>query len=176
MSISKILRSSILFFMMVAAPMLAEGDPLPFLELTTPAEATIAPDITLNDLNGNPASLSGYRGKVVLLHFWASWCLPCRKEFPKIQGLWQRLKEKDFVVLAIAEDSHKAVKEFIRKEDIGLPILVDQYGSALRSYGIKALPASYIVNKEGRMEAIAVGPREWDSDGAYGLISSMLNK
>lgn len=171
---SKILRALILFITAVAAPMLVEGEPLPSLEMTPAQEAAIAPDITLNDLNGNPARLSGYKGKVVLLHFWASWCLPCRDEFPKIKALWQRLKDRDFVVLAIAEDSHKAAEAFVKKEGIGFPVLVDQYGSALRSYGIKALPASYIVNREGRLEGMAVGAREWDSDGAYDLISGMI--
>jgi peroxiredoxin len=176
MVIAKFFFSTILFFIAIAAPMLVEGNSLASMESIPPPEGTtVAPEIALNDLNGNLIRLSDYRGKVVLLHFWASWCLPCREEFPRIKGLWQRLADKDFVVLAIAEDSHKAAAAFVKKEDLRFPVLVDQYGSALRSYRLKAIPASYIVNREGRMEEIAVGSREWDSDGVHDLISSIIN-
>lgn len=133
-----------------------------------------APPFILKDLKGTPRSLSDYKDKVILIHFWASWCVPCKEEMPVLKKLWEELKGKGFVVLAIAEDSKRAAKSFVNDFEIGFPVLIDQYGKVMRSYGVRMLPTSFIVNKKGEVEKVIIGPGDWDSNTSKNLIKGIL--
>jgi peroxiredoxin len=100
--------------------------------------------------------------------------VPCKDELPTINALWERFKDKTFVVVAIAEDSRKAVKPFIKKYQMEFPVLIDQYGGVMRDYGVRMLPASFIVNKKGKIIGEAVGPRNWNSSEVINLIEGLL--
>ncbi|MFN3476714.1 MAG: redoxin domain-containing protein [Candidatus Methylomirabilales bacterium] len=155
-------------------PAMAGRSPIPLSGLQKPEKITAAPPFLLNDLAGRRMSLSEHRGKVVLVHFWATWCVPCKDELPTVKALWERLKEEGFVVLAIAEDGKKAVEPFVKEYGLTFPVLIDQYGEVFLAYRVWALPSSYVVGKTGNIEGIAVGPRDWTSPEVMHLIRGLL--
>jgi len=133
--------------------------------LTALSEPLPAPDFTLKDMDNKQFSLKDYRGKVVMLNFWATWCPPCRREMPSMERLHQKLKGKDFVVLALnqMEDGDQV---FAFTGDLGVdltfPILFDKDSSVSRAYGVMGLPTTYLIDKKGNMRFRAIGGREFD--------------
>lgn len=119
-----------------------------------------APNFTLNDLNGNPVQLSDYRGKKVLLNFWASWCPPCRAEMPHMQQFHEDTM-KDTVILGInlasTEKSIKNVTSFIEKFGLTFPIVLDEEGDIMQDYAIIAYPTTYFINEQGVIHEIFLG-------------------
>jgi len=105
---------------------------------------------TLPALDGGKVSLKNLRGQVVLLNFWATWCGPCRDEKPVLQKLYDDLKHKGLIVLAITDEEAPIVKRFVRESKIGLPILFDQARETFEHYGIQGLPKTIILNRQGR--------------------------
>jgi peroxiredoxin len=134
-------------------------------QLTALSESLPAPDFTLEDMDKRKFSLKDYRGKVVLLNFWATWCPPCRREMPSLERLHQKFKGKDFVVLALnqMEDGDKV---FTFTGDLGVeltfPIIFDKDSSVSRAYGVQGLPTTYVVDKKGNVRFRAIGGREFD--------------
>lgn len=121
-------------------------------------ENKISPiDFTLYDQYGNSHTLSDYKGKVIFLNFWATWCPPCREEMPYIDELYKEYNENkdDLVILGVAspnlgrEGSEEHIKEFLEKNDYKFPVLFDEGGSQVIGYGIYAFPSTFIINKEG---------------------------
>lgn len=140
-----------------------------FVPLESPRRA---PDFSLEDLNGRTRSLKDFRGRTVLLHFWASWCEPCREEFPALKGLWRSIageeksKSNDLVILAVAEDSAERVAPFVSERGVEFPVLLDQYGGVMRDYGVSVIPVSVVIDGDGMIRAVLVGPRDYSSDEA----------
>ena len=122
-----------------------------------------APDFTLPRLNGNTVSLADYRGKVVLLNIWATWCPPCVEEMPSMETLYTSLKGKDFEILAVSIDSTgaKVVAPFMRKHKLSFPALVDPKGTIKSLYGTTGVPESFIIDKKGVIHQKIIGPRNW---------------
>lgn len=135
-----------------------------------------AEDFTLKDLKGIPRSLSAVRGKTVLLHFWASWCKPCREEFPALKKLWDELGGSDFVILAVAEDSLERVAPIAEEYGVDFPVLIDQYGGVMRSYGVSVIPVSVVIDREGMIGAVFIGPREYGSPEARKFFEGLINR
>ena len=116
-------------------------------------EGTIAPSFTLKDLTGKEVSLADYRGKLVIIDFWATWCPPCRKELPHIQKVYDKYKDKEVIVLAITSESNiEKVKDFIEEGDYTFPILIDGRREANSAYGIRAIPMLFVLDKEGKIQ------------------------
>ena len=134
-------------------------------QLTALAEPLPAPDFTLQDMDAKKFSLKDYRGKIVMLNFWATWCPPCRREMPSMERLHQKFKGKDFVVLALnqMEDGDQV---FTFTGDLGVdlsfPILFDKDSSVSRAYGVMGLPTTYLIDKKGNVRFRAIGGREFD--------------
>jgi peroxiredoxin len=134
-------------------------------QLTALSKPLPAPDFTLEDMDAKKFSLKNYRGKVVLVNFWATWCPPCRREMPSMESLHQKLKGKDFVVLALnqMEDGDKV---FTFTGDLGVdltfPILFDKDSSVSHAYGVMGLPTTYLIDKKGNIRFRAIGGREFD--------------
>lgn len=122
-----------------------------------------APDFTLPSLGGNPAHLSNYRGKVVFLNFWATWCPPCREEMPSMESLYQRLKGRDFEMLAVSIDTKGAdrVQSFVATYGLTFPVLLDPNRKVYRLYGLTGVPETFIINKTGDIIFKIIGPRDW---------------
>ena len=135
-----------------------------------------APDFSLLDLNGKKVGLSQFRGKIILLNFWATWCGPCKEEMPFLEILHQQFKEKDFVVLTISVDYEEAkiVREFISKQRYTFPVLLDPKCEVLDLFEVKGIPTSFIIDKKGKMLGRAIGPRDWKCQEVFSLISMLM--
>jgi len=120
----------------------------------------VAQDFTLKALDGDKVSLSGLRGKVVLLDFWATWCPPCRKELPEVEKLRQQFGDKGLVVLGVNDEDSGTVKSFLKKNEYGLPVLMDSKHDVHRMYGASAIPTVIIIDKNGVIKAHYVGARD----------------
>lgn len=118
----------------------------------SPVEQDIAPSFTLKDINGNTTSTDNYKGRIIMIEFGATWCAPCIELAPKLVELYGRYKDKGFVLLSIlAEDEGEAaISAFIKEYGITYPVLLDNSG-VFRLYEITGIPASFIINKEGRI-------------------------
>jgi peroxiredoxin len=122
-------------------------------------EGQLAPDFELKDLSGQKIRLSDYRGQVVLINFWATWCFYCRTEFPAIQAAYERNQEQALVVLAVnVQDRRESVQEYARELGLTFPVLLDPLGRASGSYRARGLPTSYFVDQEGVIVLKQVGP------------------
>ena len=145
--------------------------------ITSLPKGKIASDFTLKDLNGKVVSLSDYRGKIVFLNFWATWCPPCRKEMPSMEKLYQRFKDEDFVMLAVdLRERQSTVKDFARDYKLNFTILLDSTGKVSDIYGVRAIPTTYLVNRQGKLIGKAVGARDWASKKAFELIEHLLKE
>ncbi len=135
-----------------------------------------APDFTLKNLEGSEVSLKDFEGKVVFLNFWATWCGACRAEMPSMERLWQRFKEKDFIILAvdIREPKNKVVS-FMKEHNLTFPVLLDSKGEVKYRFGVRFLPTTYLLDSEGRAVGGAIGARNWGSEDAFELIESLLS-
>ena len=135
----------------------------------------IAPEFALADLDNKRHRLSEYRGKVVLVNFWASWCVPCLREMPGMQRMADSLRDQAFEILAInvAEQQHR-VQEFLNSMDISLTVLLDSDGSTLKAWQVRGLPTSFLIDAEGRIRYRVVGPIDWDSDEVLATIDKLL--
>ena len=134
-----------------------------------------AEDFTLKTLEGRTVSLKDYRGKVVFLNFWATWCGPCRMEMPSMQKLWQDFKEEDFVILAIdIQEEGKLVSSFMKERNLSFPVLLDGKGKTARSYGVRGIPTTFFLNPKGETIGKAVGARDWASEESFRLIRQLL--
>ena len=128
-----------------------------------------APEFDLPALEGGAASLAAYRGRVVFVNFWATWCTPCREEAPALQSLYQRLRSEGFEVLGISIDDAGArdkIAAFVREYGLRFPVLLDPDQRAYREYQAYGVPETFLIDKEGRVVERFVGPKQWD-DGRY---------
>lgn len=122
-----------------------------------------APSFRLVSKTG-PVSLDEYRGKTVLLNFWATWCPPCLYEFPSLIRLKNRFKGDAFELLAVSidEEGWGAVDPFIRTLQISFPILLDPQGGIASLYGAGRLPSTFLIDRQGKVVKKYLGPRDWD--------------
>jgi thiol-disulfide isomerase/thioredoxin len=147
--------------------------------LTALPEPVPAPGFTLEDMDGEPHSLADYRGQVVLINFWATWCPPCRKEMPSLEALYQELKGEGFTVLALNQwESEELVFPFLGQLDVypTFPILFDPESEIAEAYGVKGLPASFVVDPEGRVVYRALGGREFDHPEIMSTLRGLMGK
>jgi len=136
---------------------------------TPPVEAgDTAPDFTLPLLRGGEATLSDYRGKVVLLNIWATWCNPCREEMPSMQQLYQNMKGKPFEILAASIDSRGSVdvEPFVKQFGLTFPILLDADKKVNDMYSATGVPETYIIDKNGVVRKHTLGPVNWTSSSS----------
>jgi peroxiredoxin len=134
-----------------------------------------APDFTLMDLEGKAHSLSEYRGKVILVNFWATWCPPCRDEMPSMQRLWTQLKDDGFTILAIdIGETADDITPFTMEYDLDFPILLDPESKTATKWSVRGLPTSFLVDKQGTMVYQTIGGREWDDAQSVEIIKKIL--
>jgi thiol-disulfide isomerase/thioredoxin len=139
-----------------------------------PAEDPVK--INLKDMNGKNTSLSDFKGKIVFLNFWTTWCPTCRIEMPSMEKLHQKLKNKDFAMVTInLQESASQVKAFFEEFKLTFTALLDSTGEVSASFGIRAIPTTYILDKTGRIIGLVSGPREWDSKAAIALFENLID-
>lgn len=138
-------------------------------------EARAAPTLELPDLDGTMHGLADWRGQVVLLNFWASWCQPCVEEMPGIQRLAGQMQNRGLVVIGVnvAETKKRATRS-VEQMGVTFPVLLDAEGETFRAWGGKALPTSALIDRQGRLRYVGLGPLEWDGAEALGRVESLL--
>src|SRR4030067_3062182 len=141
-------------------------------EYATPIEAI---DFTLKDLDNKRISLKSYRGKVVMLNFWATWCTPCRLEMPSMEKLHRQFKDKGFVVLAVAAgEKAEGDTAFVKESTMTFSTLLDTDQGVAEDYKVWALPTTYFINAEGKIIGRVNGSRDWSAKEATQYISSIV--
>ncbi len=151
------------------------------LLLALPAGAEVlevghaAPEISLSDVTGTTHRLSEYRGRAILLNFWATWCIPCRTEIPSMERAYRRLGQKGLAVLAVNLDAGRGpVEAFIKEHGVTFPVLLDPQGTSSRAYHVLGLPTSYLIDREGRLVLREIGPRDWSEGEALRKLEALL--
>ena len=133
-------------------------------------------EIQLKDVFGNTVSLSDFRGKVVFLNFWATWCPACVIEMPAMEKLHRRFKDRDFVMVAInLQETTAQIKSFFDKYKLSFIALLDSSGEVGSWFGVEALPMTFILDKQGRIIGSALGPRAWDSQASIALFDYLID-
>lgn len=145
------------------------------LSLGTYPPGMQAPALDGRTLDGRTVSLGELRGRVVLLNFWASWCLECRPEMPAFERLHRSLAASGLTVLGInVRESEPTVRRYAGELRLTFPIVLDTDGVIGRRYGVLGLPTTFLIGRDGSAVALAIGPREWGSAAAEAIIRSLL--
>ena len=141
----------------VSALTFAESEPLHLVP-----DKPSAPDFNLKDMEDKLHKLSSYRGRVVIVNFWATWCPPCRFELPSMDKAYQLLKQQDVVMLAInvGEDAD-TIFSFTADYPVSFPLLLDKDAVVIKQYPVIGLPTSYIINPQGQLVYRVIGTRDW---------------
>jgi len=152
------------------------GDTFSDFGVIRPKEGKTAPSFSLKDLEGRTVSLEDFRGKVVLLSFWATWCVPCTTEMPGMKKLIRSFQGKYFSLLAVSIDKGdpRRLQSFATGTDLNFPILIDRDQTVRKKYFISALPSSYLIGRDGKFLGFISGQRDWASEEAFRLVSGLI--
>jgi len=136
----------------------------------------LAPQFTLRNLKGNLVSLNSFKGQVVVLNFWATWCVPCRIEMPAFENLYRRYRSQGVTVLGVSLDkgSDGKVKKFVEEYQLSFPILMDSDGKAEKLYPSVSIPFTFVIDKAGRIVARVDGAKNWESKETFDAIEYLL--
>ena len=133
------------------------------------------PPLALNDLAGSPRTLDDYRGRLVLLNFWATWCEPCRDEMASMRKLQERLSGQPFAVVLVNYGEARArVADFVAREAIAFPMLLDPNQNAPRAWRVRVLPSSFLIAPDGRVRYSVIGEIDWAGATAVQMVQSLL--
>lgn len=124
----------------------------------------IAPDFELPDLNDKAVRLTDFRGKVIFLNFWETWCKPCREEMPSMEILYKNFERDGLVVLAVSIDrvtTKNDIPPFVKNLSLTFPVLIDSWGQTDKRYKLMGVPETYIIDQEGILREKVIGPRDW---------------
>jgi thiol-disulfide isomerase/thioredoxin len=156
-----------------------------FLLLTTPSlagelrklAAQPAPPLTLPDLKGAPQTLAAWKGQVVLVNFWASWCTPCLEEMPGIQRLREQMQGRPFAVVGVnvAEPQGRAA-HYAAQLKLGFPNLLDAEGATFKDWGGKVLPTTALIDRGGVLRYVGLGPLDWDGPEGVAAVEALLQE
>lgn len=137
-----------------------------------------APTFTFPGLDGKNVSLADYKGKVVFLNIWATWCPPCREEMPSMEKLHEQLKDEDFEILAVSIDASgsKDIAPFMKQHQLTFPVLLDTAGTIQKLYGTTGVPESFIIDKTGSIEKVIIGPIDWSTPEVVGYFRNLLQR
>ena len=131
----------------------------------------------LPDIDGIDVGISDYKGKIVFLNFWATWCPSCVVEMPAMERLHRRLKDKDFVMVAVSiQESASDVQRFFKQHKLSFTALLDSTGKTVPGFGIRAIPTTLILDKNGRIFGRIMGPRKWDSRESIAMFQQLVDR
>jgi peroxiredoxin len=134
-----------------------------------------APDFTLKDLNGKTVSLAAFKGKVVLLNFWATWCPPCRAEMPALNKLHHMLKPRGLEVIAVSTDrSINDIKDFLESHKVDFTVLFDADRNAAKQYRVFSMPTTFLISRSGIIVEKFYGEYDWTEPETKGKIEKLL--
>jgi peroxiredoxin len=139
------------------------------------ASRTTPPHFSGGTVDARQVSMTALRGKVVLVNFWASWCLECRPEMPVLQRLHGEFTPQGLAVVGVnAREKGEAVRRYAKELALTFPLVLDPEGKINALYGVVGLPTTFLVGRDGRAVAFAIGPREWGSAPARALFNALL--
>lgn len=167
-----------LFLILVLAAEGGEGDLFSKMRINPIKGDKKAPDFSLKDLTGKKVEIKDYKGKIIFLNFWATWCVPCKEEMPSLEVLHERFKGEKFVLLTVSVDYEglKVVHGFLDKHSYTFPVLLDPNGETLDLFEVKGIPTTFIIDKKGRVIGRALGPRDWRSPEVFSLVNLLVGK
>ncbi len=167
-----------LFLGPLGTPVWAHQQAFENMGITKPRTEKSAPGFSLQDIKGNQVSLEDFRGKAILLNFWATWCQACKDELPSMQRLYETLSSEGVEVVAISIDRNNfdRIKEYAKEYKLTFPILWDPEQKVRKHYYIMGLPTTYLIGPEGKLRGFASGAREWDSTDAIQALTSLKEK
>lgn len=154
-------------------------DGAPIIRMTTPDAPTPAPAVSFVDASGATQSLAAYKGKLTALHFWATWCAPCRVELPKVDAMAAALAGEDFAVVPVSvdRDGPEIVTTFYEQHQISnLPLFLDDGLEAFRAFKLGGVPATVFIDAEGNEIARVLGDRDWSSPEIIALIRKLIER
>jgi peroxiredoxin len=161
----------LLFGMGIGTLFILVGKDINFKFTKPPAVAagTPAPDFSFPDLDGKIVSLSDYKGKLVLLNIWATWCRPCVSEMPSMEKLYNKFKKEDFEILAVSIDTKgkKVVAPFMELHNLSFKALLDTQGTIQEAYRTTGIPESFIIDKNGVIIKKVIGPLNWSAPKVF---------
>jgi peroxiredoxin len=161
------LRLTFLLLLALALPASAQG--------LKPWSGGATPPLELGDVDGKVHRLADYRGKAVLVNFWATWCGPCREEMPSMEALRVAMQGKPFVVLAVnVGEGARAARSFGEKMSLGFPLLLDRDTSTTRAWSARVLPASFVVGPDGTIRYSYLGAIDWASAEVRAAIEDLI--
>lgn len=178
---SVISPATILSVFLLAAAACAQGAGAPDYKLIPKLQEVkdhpVAPDFTLPDPAGRKVSLKDFRGKVVFLNFWATWCESCREEMPSMERLYRELKGKGLEIVAVnIKEKPQAALAYFRELKLTYPVLLDPEGEVGLLYGAFGLPATYVIDRKGVVLARMWGPADWSSPSARKFFAALLEQ
>ncbi len=139
------------------------------------AEPLTAPGFALTTIEGRTIDSSQLRGHVVLINFWATWCGPCKEEMPALKRLKESFAGSSFELLAITTDQQvEGIRTFVRALGLEFPVLLDDTKDVSAAFGVRGLPTTVLMDRQGRLVGRAVGPRVWDSAESVALVRQIL--
>jgi thiol-disulfide isomerase/thioredoxin len=135
------------------------------------------PELSLHDMQGKPHSLSDYKGNIVLVQFWATYCTPCRKEMPSMNRLIEKMGDKPFKIIGIdMAESPQTVQKFLDEVPVSFPVLLDTEGSTIGAWKVFAAPANFILDKQGNIIYTLYGAVEWDAEAMVEKLSALTEQ
>jgi peroxiredoxin len=145
------------------------------LDLRGYTARTAPPQFSGSTLDARPLSMTEHRGTVVVLNFWASWCLECRSEMPMLERLQREFSSRGLSIIGVnARESRAAVGRHATELGLTFPLVLDPDGKINALYGVIGLPTTFVIGRDGRAIAFAVGPRPWEGAPARALIEALL--
>ena len=161
------LKVSFFVFFLMLLPFEVTANPLLFekMGIVAPKSSKMAPEFKLNNIRGGTTELSDFKGKVVLVNFWATWCAACVEEMESMQNLYNDLKKKDVEIVAISIDrwNEDRIIDYADKKNLNFHILRDPDQKVRKQYYIMGLPTSYLIDGDGKIRGYVSGARTWDS-------------
>lgn len=139
-----------------------------------PANAAAKP-LALKTLDGTVHDLAKYRGQVVLVNFWATWCEPCRDEMPSLERLAEKFAGQPFVVLAVnVDEPEQRVRNFLEKIPLKFTVLLDPGKAVTKDWNARILPASFLIGRDGRVRYTVVGDLDWSAEANVKIVANLL--
>jgi thiol-disulfide isomerase/thioredoxin len=145
------------------------------LDLRGYPSRTTPPQFKGSTLDARHLSPTEYRGAVIILNFWATWCLECRQEMPVLERLYREFSSRELAIIGVnVRENKEAARRYAKELGLTFPLVLDRDGKINARYGVIGLPTTFVVGRDGRAIAFATGPREWESAPARALIAALL--